>query len=632
MSSKSEILVLTLGGLVIAACSYLLYADSRMSSENAGGNRRVGSIFYVHNTVQRRHNDSVIWEDARRQTPVYNNNYVRTDEKSEAVVTLEDKTRIDLDPDTMIVLDVSEKKTNIEVRRGSLIIRRAGSGKGLTIRSGESSALVVDGDVRFQRRGNKELVVRPISGRARVGKERSLISSGQSAVLSRKKTRIIRTRFVALSPRDNARFFTTKPALSVNLRWRGKERILLEVSERSDFKNSFLREVVVGGRRLPPLSPGIYFWRAGSASRGEFTVMRGFRVVRLAPIALLAPFNGAKQTFVRQNPLVRFVWEKNALALSYVLEVSRDASFRDIIHKASTLRRNYSLALGEGKYFWRVRSRGAFQGARPASRTRVFRVTRRGAYETPEPARPLDGGSISRELLRGKGELFHWQNDPELNRARLWIASDAHFRRVVFSGEASENFLNLKHDLPPGRYYWRVQGRDEKGKTGPLSRPAAFRVVSSRALVVREPGKKPEKNGRDRTPSGSEPAKTGPGPAVAKKIIKPVRPGAPRLISPRRGVTVDMSTREYIDFRWRAVRGASEYRFRLFRGGKAIYEKSLKSTFFRFTDLSKLDTGRFSWSVKASTSFGGKPLATQAKSVFVITLKEQLKKPELKLK
>ncbi len=81
-----------------------------------------------------------------------------------------------------------------------------------------------------------------------------------------------------------------------------------------------------------------------------------------------------------------------------------------------------------------------------------------------------------------------------------------------------------------------------------------------------------------------------------------VEPLAPvRVTSPARGSIVDMSDRDSLEFSWRPTEAGETYTIALYsREGSRIFQTDdFRGTNYSFTDLSKLDVGDFTFTVKA---------------------------------
>jgi len=82
----------------------------------------VGTVIYRNRVAQRRNSSSSIWSDVAQKEQVRNFDSIRTDELAEAIITLNSGTRIELDPFSMIVLNIINEETEIQLLRGSILV------------------------------------------------------------------------------------------------------------------------------------------------------------------------------------------------------------------------------------------------------------------------------------------------------------------------------------------------------------------------------------------------------------------------------------------------------------------------------------------------------------------------------
>ena len=122
--NRTDYLVVGASALIITACSVLLYADYARRADS-GGARRIGTITFKKEVAQRKYQSQVIWEDLDRDAPVYNNDTIRTADLSEAVISLADGTKINMDENSLILLEMSGKGINIDFSSGSISADRA---------------------------------------------------------------------------------------------------------------------------------------------------------------------------------------------------------------------------------------------------------------------------------------------------------------------------------------------------------------------------------------------------------------------------------------------------------------------------------------------------------------------------
>ena len=97
---------------ILAACSYYLYLDFNAKPGLRGAEKQ-GFITFKYKVAQRKFPSRMIWEDVEQMLPIYNKDSIRTDVLSEAIVTLNNGVKIELDPDSMFVLNIHDKTVDV---------------------------------------------------------------------------------------------------------------------------------------------------------------------------------------------------------------------------------------------------------------------------------------------------------------------------------------------------------------------------------------------------------------------------------------------------------------------------------------------------------------------------------------
>ena len=118
-----DLLAVGISACIITVCSVLLYADYSTRA-GAGDAKQIGTITYKKKTAQRKYASQVVWEDLEQNTPVYNNDSIRTADLSEAIVHLGDGTSINIDENSLILLATTGTGINIDFSHGSISANR----------------------------------------------------------------------------------------------------------------------------------------------------------------------------------------------------------------------------------------------------------------------------------------------------------------------------------------------------------------------------------------------------------------------------------------------------------------------------------------------------------------------------
>jgi formylglycine-generating enzyme required for sulfatase activity len=201
-----------------------------------------------------------------------------------------------------------------------------------------------------------------------------------------------------------------------------------------------------------------YFWRVmatNTFSSSSFSSVRSFTTIAVpSSPTLLTPITGA----INQPLSLKFSWAPVAGAVSYILQVSTDSSFKIItfnssVTDTSTLVSNLDV---NTKYYWRA-------NATNGGGTSVYSLVR-NFTTTPTPNVPtLDSPYNERSVTVSEADNFYytdvsWIKSQGATSYTLQVSVDSSFSTFVFNQSGltslSQKITGLTHGL---KYYWRVR-------------------------------------------------------------------------------------------------------------------------------------------------------------------------------
>jgi hypothetical protein len=121
----------------------------------------IGTISYKYNGVQRRFSDRFMWSQLQTESPVYNGDIVRTAELSDATVTFQDETSIDLAENCLIQIFYGAEGARLELSSGTITVNAK---SGMAIVSGGTELFLNAGAVVTTGAAGGELDIRVTSG------------------------------------------------------------------------------------------------------------------------------------------------------------------------------------------------------------------------------------------------------------------------------------------------------------------------------------------------------------------------------------------------------------------------------------------------------------------------------------
>ena len=672
---------------IIAFFSGLLYYQLYYG---AGGGRGepIGTLTFKHNTTQRKFGNQALWRDIPQKVTLYNHDSVRTARQAEAVLTLKDGTEIKLEPDSMIILNVSDASVDINYQYGAIGAKGSGGKGNINIKQGDTTVTVQKGDVKLTK---NSVVLTKGEASIKSGGESKKITKDQVATITNGKIEIKPLSLRPLSPEK--RIFATSSKIPVKFSWspiKGSPPVNLEVLSRSGAR--ITRTTSKNGISLNLAAGESYSWRLSARNPNnkklESSARQTFRIFKnFAPVPA-HPRPGAQIETMENKPLVSLSWSTNEAASDYIIEISKDKSFSNSerLKSSSTY---VSTRLDPGTYFCRISTNGIFpQAESTRSKTFTFSIEKKDKLSPPVPISPARGARISTLFFSAQGVAFNWRAPENIRRSEFWISPAKDFSARTIRRKLPGGFLSLKEKLPEGLYYWKVRGLDQAGQpstefssaftlniTGPqklaLLAPAPnlrMDIVKASRKGIQFSWKRPGIVGRYTV----EISRTGdfkkilaqkkvtslsagfPSPgsggffwrvklvgangvvltdSEARKFVIENRLPDPVLEHPARGETVDMANLNTLPLRWSATPGANIYRVKLFSSGNPvpILDTRVSETELIFQELEKLDKGNFAWSIMAEGVVAGKRVrSNEIRNNFKIVLSGEKKIDELK--
>ena len=186
-------------------------------------------------------------------------------------------------------------------------------------------------------------------------------------------------------------------------------------------------------------------------------------VVKLPPAPDLSP---VPERFER--PLVRFALPAETAPLH--VQVASGAAFDKIVLDQRVTAGEEVRIAGLEDAQWHLRARRVdVQGIEGFDANRAFVLKAR-----PEP--PVYRAPRSDAKQQIGGVEFAWAQNAEAPQARLQIAEDAEFAKIVQQRDGL-NDATLRSEIPePGVYYWRMASVRANGDSGPYGDPQRFEL------------------------------------------------------------------------------------------------------------------------------------------------------------
>ena len=337
-SLDSNKIVVSVLLFLIIFFSLLLYLDFKRKI-GIGDKEIIGIIRYKEKLIQRKIDGQVVWETVDRDTPITNLDSVRTADQSNVTIELNDKTQIDMDQNSMILLDFSNQSINLDFAYGAFSAKRSenetASESKLNIKSGDKTIELQNSDVKLTKTDDKSLNLTVDKGNATVKTKQGeqVIEKNQLVTVKEEKVEVQANPVKLTKPLDRSIFMTGKDLVAVSFSWEPQNSSQkqvdsitnLEISEDYQFSKKTKKILVTKENSAElQLPTSTYYWRVVTNNQNKPPVVsevRKFSLINEEPIKLFSPANKAKYTYTNSLPIVTFSWNKSEYASSYKLEM-----------------------------------------------------------------------------------------------------------------------------------------------------------------------------------------------------------------------------------------------------------------------------------------------------------------------
>ena len=198
--------------------------------------------------------------------------------------------------------------------------------------------------------------------------------------------------------------------------------------------------------------------------RGETASLREFDIkVSKQKIKLLEPEDSKFFIFENKAGTIKLRWEvvqseSPEKINEFIVEVSKNLSFTNIISKKTINKSTYSIQPGAGTFYWRVQYKDGKSGQWEKSETRKFVVLFDKPFALMSPAHQ----STIEYAISLPHINFAWQEHPIASSYILEISSSKNFKSVLKTMELTVTRFSFQWEweMEKGRlnkYYWRVK-------------------------------------------------------------------------------------------------------------------------------------------------------------------------------
>ncbi len=352
------------------AAGTLFWYFRETKQNSASSTPLVAQAAEVNNEVLRRPAARLLWESVNTGDDLHDGETIRTSENGDLRIRFDDGRYIELEPESLVVLQKSERAISLDLLEGSLFVDAKavnGDADSLVLKSGNKSVDLSGAKASLSRGAGNRLDVEVLEGSAKLkdtgGKARELKKGEQSSLGS---TQTSTTRIEILSPStQQPHFLHSNSGNKVRFRWKGLDPSwkvqLLVGPTRRQMKALVENDPEQADTAIAAVPYGKHWFSLVARSRTSDEVMQTSVAYRIEvrgrpPVLLSAPANDTVVAVDKAPAQVEFKWQQQPGAKMVQLKVGSDPLLTKMVF-AKELSGNEGILspdLAEGVYFARV--------------------------------------------------------------------------------------------------------------------------------------------------------------------------------------------------------------------------------------------------------------------------------------
>jgi len=516
--SASDAFVTGLVAVGSCALLWLFTVDMNRVSDRIGQSP-LGTVVFKKLTATRRPSDGLGWESMRNNSPVYDEDTLRTASFSEAAVYFDDGTSLDLDENSMLKLNFGGALRSLEFLEGEITVGGSSSESKYSISSTAGTITVgKDSKATFSRnegtvsvdvsKGNATFVKADGSTQT-IAQNQELsvnLTSGDASFVSRP--------ILPLIPERNARLLSygadVSTPVNLDFSWQlentaskaantktagtnaSSAKFTLELSASKNFDDELQNFSVTGVSAKVPVKSGTWYWRLTDAAGGKSPV-RKFSISTATATQAAFPQDGVEYSYRKTKPEIRFAWTGMDEASAYLFEIASDSAFAKPRTRTRVSATNLSVNdLDAGLWYWRVTPIHSFTeiNAAPTVQYRTVKISKSGAMLKTEVSTPFDSMLYQVQELEGKGLSFAWIPQAEAVSYELVLSQNKNMPSNGLTISSTTPYTKLIGEKAallekPGVWYWTVRWLDREGNRSPDSTVRSFTGVDG-SIAIRQ--------------------------------------------------------------------------------------------------------------------------------------------------
>lgn len=464
--------------------SQLVLKPKKEINLNNDETKIVAEIISTVNEVQKQSINQLTWDVIESGAKLKIGDKIKTDSKSTATVKFKkNDTTLDVERNSVVVIDVKEEQFEIQLLTGNLFIKQKDKDQSINIYSGTSDKKDkielknAEASISINSKGESSIDV--IKGNA--------LSNGKEI----NSSTIL---FEDLEPNYGEIKYTDNTSEKVKFTWRSIDSeytVFLEIGKDRNNLSRAKDQIIQLEKNTIELNlkPDIYFWRLAArnnkSGQTSYSAAHKLIIETLYPPSLALPSNLQEIRFVENEPqFLEFKWALPTPLKNIKIIISDKPNLQNPIVDELVTKQTYfenKKQLNEGKYYWKVFGNIGDSTETISSEIYNFSMIKGKRLNAPELISPKDNHIeyVPTNSKFNEQIILNWRTTNEINKYLLTIKNKNNKKEITTS--VPSFVFSISNNQP---YSWFVQSIDEYGKKSPPSETRNFTFTKQDKLKI----------------------------------------------------------------------------------------------------------------------------------------------------
>lgn len=511
---KKYIKRLTFAFLFSASCygsTYFWYQSVSNDRSRTNNEKAIAKLSDSTNEVQRKQIARVIWEEISLNDELYPGEAIRTSSGSQAkILFLENGTEIELEPDSLIVLEKNQDGIALDFLKGNLFVSKSKSGStgsSVKLKTGKNEINLNNAELSLSKSETGKVDLEVFKGTAELSQngKSTVIDQSKAGTLDDQGLKVDQNRIQVTSPLPGSPVYidpakkepvtfswkSIDPSYTVYVE-RGKKRSVLYRNE--NFKSK-------GDTSKLKLSSkvGRYFFRLVAIPKDPNLPelkSRTFPIEVKAkiPPVVLSPEKNANLVLKGENKSINLRWVARNKFEQLTVEIAKDPSLQQKVLTEPLEIKNSTAEIPfaeSGQFYLRLTGYMDIDDKLvPLSSPVIPFVTQLGVdLRPPKLKSPALNQRLTFQQITENGLFISWEPVGGIKKYHLRIINDAKVK--VVDKTVLTNPLRM-NDITPGNYQWSMRSITDEGKKSKFAEKQTF-FVEEMPLIKWVGGPDPER-------------------------------------------------------------------------------------------------------------------------------------------